>query len=176
LTITYTTGDATDPQGDGLKIIAHVCNDKGKWGSGFVVALSKRDREPEMCYRHWAENTFYKNGDQEVPFTLGQIQLTHYNPRPMEQADYESRTLVANMIAQRGIRHHSSAPRAVDYDAVHSCLEQVAHIAYLNEASVHMPRIGCGLGGGTWDEIEPIIQNTLTACGIPVTVYDLKGA
>jgi hypothetical protein len=28
---------------------------------------------------------------------------------------------------------------------------------------VAMPRIGCGLAGGTWEEIEPIIRDTLSA-------------
>jgi hypothetical protein len=35
-----------------------------------------------------------------------------------------------------------------------------------------MPRIGCGLAGGTWDKIEPLIRETLCAAGVPVTVYD----
>jgi hypothetical protein len=40
-------------------------------------------------------------------------------------------------------------------------------------ASVHMPRIGCGLAGGKWEEIEPIIERTLVAKGMTVVVYDL---
>lgn len=171
--ITYVKGDATDPQGDGLRIIAHICNDEGGWGRGFVVALSKRDREPEMCYRQWAENTFYTTGGPEIPFALGQIQLTSFHPHGGELWPAKSHTLVANMIAQHGIRHSCTAPRAVRYGALRSCLDQLSEVALLNGASVHMPRIGCGLGGGSWDEIEPIIQNTLTDRGVPVTVYDL---
>ena len=34
-----------------------------------------------------------------------------------------------------------------------------------------MPRIGCGLAGGTWKEVEPIVQAALD--GLPVVVYDL---
>jgi hypothetical protein len=45
--IDYRTGDATDPVGEGARIICHVCNDIGGWGRGFVVALSKRWPEPE---------------------------------------------------------------------------------------------------------------------------------
>ncbi|RAJ47078.1 hypothetical protein K353_00279 [Kitasatospora sp. SolWspMP-SS2h] len=40
-------------------------------------------------------------------------------------------------------------------------------------ASVHMPRIGCGLAGGRWERIEPLVTDRLTARGVPVTVYDL---
>ena len=35
-------GDATRPQASGPKIIAHICNDLGGWGKGFVVAISRR--------------------------------------------------------------------------------------------------------------------------------------
>ena len=41
------------------------------------------------------------------------------------------------------------------------------------DASDHMPRIGCGLAGGDWAEIEPMITETLCAAGIEVVVYDL---
>jgi hypothetical protein len=35
-----------------------------------------------------------------------------------------------------------------------------------------MPRIGCGLAGGKWEEIEPIIKETLVKAGLSITVYD----
>jgi hypothetical protein len=35
-----------------------------------------------------------------------------------------------------------------------------------------MPRIGTGLAGGRWPDIEPLITDTLQ--GVPVTVYDLE--
>src|SRR5262245_22379163 len=44
-------GDATAPRVDGPKIIAHVCNDVGGWGAGFVLAVSRRWPEPERAYR-----------------------------------------------------------------------------------------------------------------------------
>ena len=35
-----------------------------------------------------------------------------------------------------------------------------------------MPRIGCGLAGGKWEEIEPIIIRQLCEKDIAVYVYD----
>jgi hypothetical protein len=40
--IQYRIGDATAPTTDGNKFIAHICNDIGGWGKGFVLAISKR--------------------------------------------------------------------------------------------------------------------------------------
>ena len=44
--IRYTVGAATAPPGTDRRIIAHVCNDVGGWGRGFVVALSRRGPRP----------------------------------------------------------------------------------------------------------------------------------
>ena len=41
-----------------------------------------------------------------------------------------------------------------------------------NKIIVHMPRIGCGLAGGSWDRIEPLIVESLTVRGIETFVYD----
>lgn len=44
--INYLKGDATNPEISGNKIIAHICNDVGGWGKGFVVAVSKGGKNP----------------------------------------------------------------------------------------------------------------------------------
>jgi len=67
--ITYVTGDATDvAHVPGKKIIAHVCNDIGRWGKGFVLSVSRRWPEPEKAYRQWCA----AGTDDEWPvFELG---------------------------------------------------------------------------------------------------------
>jgi ATP-dependent helicase HepA len=45
----------------------------------------------------------------------------------------------------------------IRYEAVEECLAKVAETAREVKASVHMPRIGCGLAGGEWSRIEPLI-------------------
>lgn len=152
--ITYTTGDATAPVGDGHKIIVHVCNDIGGWSKGFVMALSKRWQEPEMKYREWAKRSEY--------FVLGAVQFVQTTPD----------TWVANLIGQRDIKKDKDGTPPIRYEAVKEGLVKVATFARRMHASVHMPRIGCGLAGGTWDKMEPIIEETLSNTGVKVTVYD----
>jgi hypothetical protein len=36
-----------------------------------------------------------------------------------------------------------------------------------------MPRIGCGLAGGKWEEVGRIVEEELLNNGVAVTVYDL---
>lgn len=155
LTVRFVKGDATSPQAKGPKLIVHICNDLGGWGKGFVLAISKRWSEPEKAYREW------HRGHAGNDFGLGATQLVQVKPD----------TWVANAVAQRGMRTGSKGP-PIRYDAVRRCLETVASHAERLGASVHMPRIGCGLAGGRWPLIEPIITETLVAKGIAVTIYD----
>jgi O-acetyl-ADP-ribose deacetylase (regulator of RNase III) len=83
----------------------------------------------------------------------------------------EPSTWIANMIGQRGVKRGSSGP-PIRYEAVAACLQQVAAKAQGLGASVHMPRIGCGLAGGKWSKIEPLIEQYLLGNGVAVTVYD----
>ncbi|MFB6716804.1 MULTISPECIES: macro domain-containing protein [unclassified Streptomyces] len=153
--ITYVRGDATTPQGKGVKLIAHVCNDLGGWGKGFVLAVSRRWPEPEKAYRDWHRERASND------FGLGAAQFVQVGPY----------LWVANMVGQRGIRTGSKGV-PVRYEAIDTALGAVADRAVELGASVHMPRIGCGLAGGTWSRIEPLIEKRLLSRGIAVTVYD----
>lgn len=156
--IHYIKGDATRPRGDGKKIICHICNDIGAWGAGFVLAVSKRWKDPEEAYREM----------KPKERVLGLVQLV-----PVEDD-----ITVANMIAQHGISDtrvkgvidiDSQPP--IRYYAVRAALAAVNDVAYKTGATLHMPRIGCGLAGGSWNEIEKIIKDVVS---VDVYVYDLK--
>lgn len=156
-TIQYLKGDATAPQAKGIKIIAHICNDIGGWGKGFVLAISKRWGAPEKEYRNWHRFRSKNN------FALGEIQLVQV----------EKYIYVANIIGQKGIKTGSNGV-PVRYDAIEKALEKLSNETLLLNASVHMPRIGCGLAGGKWEEVEPIIERTLLEKNVEVYVYDFE--
>jgi O-acetyl-ADP-ribose deacetylase (regulator of RNase III) len=154
LQINYVIGDATEPIGKGAKIIVHCANDIGAWGAGFVIALSRRWPQPEAEYRRWAGEQF--------ALPLGAVQYVGVSVG----------LTVANLIGQCGVQGYSSRP-PIRYGAIGDGLANLGRRARLTGESIHMPRIGCGLAGGSWDMIEPIISETLCARDIPVYVYDL---
>jgi O-acetyl-ADP-ribose deacetylase (regulator of RNase III) len=156
--VTYVKGDATKPVGDGPKIIAHICNDSGGWGAGFVKAVSRRWPEPEYSYRRWHRGVM-NDGGYFLP--LGHVQMV----RVSDELE------VANMVAQHGMVSPIN-PHPISYAALGHCLTKVASIAAYG-SSVHMPRIGTGLAQGDWEVIESIINRTLTLRDVDVTVYDL---
>jgi len=157
MAIRYVIGDATAPEGEGPKVIVHVCNDIGGWGRGFVVALSKRWDKPEREYREWHQR------QSTPPFDLGEVLFVQ-----VEEALW-----VASLIGQHGIRSKHGKP-PVRYEAIKEGMGRVAEFARQHGASVHMPRLGCGLAGGKWPNVERIIEEELCRPGIDVTVYDLS--
>ncbi len=155
MTLRFVEGDATRPIGDGTKILLHVCNDRGGWGAGFVVAISRRWKTPERKYREW-----YRSREG---FSLGATQFVQV----------EDSLWVANVIGQEGYKPVNGVP-PVRYDAIAKGLAATRDKARELNASVHMPRIGCGLAGGKWHEVEARIQSELVSHDIDVVVYDYK--
>ena len=151
--INYVKGDATKPVGEGNKIIVHICNDIGAWGAGFVLALSKRWKGPEQGYRYRNDPNKHK---------LGNVQY----------CAVENDIMVANMIAQHNIGPDSEDNPPIRYDALKKCLQDVNRVAQEIQASVHMPRIGCGLAGGDWSKVSKIVEETLEH--VNIYVYDFE--
>jgi len=148
--INYVVGDATEPRGDGNKIICHICNTVGAWGAGFVLALSNKWKEPEEKYLQ-----DHKDGKS----LLGVVNYTKV----------EDDIVVANMIAQEGVNYPDRKDSPIRYEALKTALAWVNEFAIHNQATLHMPRIGCGLAGGQWSEVEKILIEVVT---VNVTVYD----
>lgn len=152
------TGDATYPiRTEGNQVLAHIVNDRGGWGSGFVLALSRRWPQAEKDYRLWAKEGRNRS-EIPTPFQLGEVSISEVGKN----------LSVAHMLAQHGYIGPAN-PMPLSYDALARCLKRVATIAAAQAASIHMPRIGAGRGGGNWSEIKRIIERE--AGHLPVYLY-----
>lgn len=153
--ITYLKGDATKPRGNGNRIIAHIVNDKAsRWGAGFARAMRTKLPAVQDDFTHWA--TLHK-----YLFKLGNARLVKLTEG----------LFVFSMICQHG--YGEAAKPRVRYNALQTCLYELANVARDEQATVHMPRIGCGQAGGRWEIVCELIHDALCRHGISVTVYDL---
>jgi len=154
--IIYVKGDATDPRGNGRRIIVHVVNDRtSNWGGrGFAIAVRRKWKDVQDEFSRWAV------GNRNY-FRLGNI----------HQYELDGTKAIIHMIAQHG--YGISATPRIKYAALEACLNQVADIAVSERATIHMPRIGCGEAGGDWGVVEGLISGTLLNRGLSVYVYDL---
>jgi O-acetyl-ADP-ribose deacetylase (regulator of RNase III) len=156
--IRYLKGDATEPRGEGSRILAFIINDKAlSWGAGFGKAVQGKWPFLREEFAHWARQS-------NSSFSLGEAHSSSIEPE-----------LVAfEMIAQHGYGP-SRTPR-IRYGALEASLRKLADEARRRHASVHMPRIGTGHAGGSWGIIRELVEDIVCSKGIPVTVYDLPGS
>ena len=158
--ITYLKGDATVPllKPDEISVIAHCNNSKGAWGAGFVVPLGKKYPLAKKVYLDFIKET-------PIMERLGKVSYTDCTPN----------ISIANIVGQFDYRPAYKGQRLVDYDAIRKGFQDMMkRFSEIGKPyTVHMPRIGCGLANGKWDEIEKVINETFIENGIDVYVYDL---
>lgn len=129
------------PQG----IIVHGCNSHGVMGAGIALEVKRCFPLVFQVYREEYE----KNG-----LKLGELTFAEVAPFK----------IIVNAITQGDYGHGT---RQVDYEAVVTCFENVLEIAQMIEdetgkkLDIVFPMIGAGLGGGNWNIIEKIIDETI---------------
>jgi hypothetical protein len=146
-------GDATIKQTNYKTYIIHCCNNKRKWGAGFVLALNKQ---------YPLAKTKYMNGSM----ILGSYTI----------ADYDDVKIV-NIIGQDSYGNSSKTGIVyVNYDALKSAFHDIANMIkneilnnktdYMNSSQVNnyekiviqCPRLGCGLAGGNWSIVQSLLS------------------
>lgn len=127
--------------------IVHGCNAQGVMGSGVAVAV--KNTHPKV-YED------YKRIYDTQGLVLGTSYGVIVNPTLM----------VWNAITQN---LYGNGTRMVSYDAIQTCFEQInAHIAQglegvanMQPNELHIPLIGAARGGGNWEIIREIIEQTV---------------
>jgi O-acetyl-ADP-ribose deacetylase (regulator of RNase III) len=146
--------------GDLLKNVSsgHIvsgCNAQGVMGSGFALAIKKM--YPGAYVRYHDE---YKT----FGLTLG----VAYEWKDLNNP--ESNLVIWNAITQQ---YFGLPGRNCSYDAIQACFEQINQDIpkwkYVPQ-EIHIPMIGAGLGGGNWEIIKTIIEQTVD---YPTTVWVL---
>lgn len=147
-------GDALQPRGAGPKLVAHVVPDTNSAWGGNGFASQVRHRFPDV-WTQFRSETF---AQQRAP-ALGEVFIGAIGKD----------VTVAHMVAQRGIG--ASGSQRLRYAALAQCLSEVRAKAQKLGASVHMPRVGTGHGGASWDIVKELIAEELVDKGVATTVY-----
>jgi hypothetical protein len=165
MTLTYHKGDVLQDLPNNVPIvIPHICNNKGGWGAGFVVALSKKWQLPEQKYRLWAKEGAYIVNEIYIPFQLGKSQCVKV----------ENNVFVVNMVGQNSLVS-SENPIPIKYASLVRCMEFVSKICKKlpNTVEIRAPKFGSGLAGGDWDFIEALINEIWVSSDLTVKIYEL---
>lgn len=155
-TITELVGDALEPRGHGVKLVAHVVPDKAApWGGGGFAAQVRR-RFPHV----WSDFRQQAVAGRAAP-ELGSVFISTLN----------ANVQIVHMVAQHGIG--PSSTQRLRFAPLAECLSIVRTSAEKIGATVHMPRIGTGHGGASWEIVKELITDELVDRGIDTTVYQL---
>jgi len=158
----YIEGDLFDhvpTEDDEVVIIAHVCNDIGAWGAGFVVPLGRKYPSARQSFIDMTERN------------LGEVMF-------VPQAD---KIVVANMIGQEGTGPKFEGDKMIPpirYEALKKCLHHVHAMAkgfqqQGKKVRIACPMFGAGLAGGDWDTISQMIFLIWSEQGIETNIYYL---
>jgi O-acetyl-ADP-ribose deacetylase (regulator of RNase III) len=153
--VNFVHGDVLKAQGSETRIICQLVNDQARlWGGGVARSAARAFPKAHQDFSNWIV---------AIPKSkrLGDVHFAQVNEN----------MFIASLVSQQGFGP-SPTPR-IRYAALEKCLEKISRFASSKSASVHMPRLGSGESGGSWDTVHEIVQNALIADGIPVTVYDL---
>lgn len=137
--------------------VAHGCNAQGVMGAGFAARVKKVWPDAFESYKLFC--------DERVD-TTGELHIhDHHDMRTGEHV------VVLNLITQL------FPGRYARLGLIERCLQRLDNYVMLaqenglwgDEDFVMAPRIGCGLGGLTWDKVRPIIDD----CRTPFVIYHL---
>lgn len=151
----FVHGDVLDPRNAGMSVICQMVNDQARtWGGGVSRNAARKYPTAHHDFAAWIISIPRAN-------RLGKV---HF-------AQVGKSIFLASLVSQAGFGP-SPSPR-IRYAALEQCLECVSEFASERSATVHMPRIGAGESGGSWDTVEEIVRDTIVGAGVSVTVYDL---
>lgn len=132
--------------------IVHGCNAQGVMGSG--VALGVKQTYPQAF------------ADYIEVFEAGNLNLGEAFPTAVKPD-----LIIWNAVTQN---LYGKGTRMVSYDAVQTCFQAVNNWItengklVMSPAEVHIPLIGAARGGGNWEIIREIIEQTMD---YPVTLW-----
>jgi O-acetyl-ADP-ribose deacetylase (regulator of RNase III) len=125
-------------------IICHQVNCMGKMGSGLAKSIAEKFPNVEKEYIDYVRS-IQKTKPELLVFLLGQVQFVQIT----------SSLFVANLFGQ--FRYGTDSQKT-EYSALTRCFLKVRKKACELHLPVYIPlHIGCGLAGGDWKVVEPMI-------------------
>lgn len=144
-----------NPVEDHLVIVCHQVNCKGVMGAG--LARQIREKHPDVF-------SLYRDKCLQIAAGIGGLGDVQFCS-VIADAGY----VVANVFGQDG---YGRGKQYTDYDALRKAFEHIA--MGFPTCTIRIPYLmGCGLGGGNWDEVLRIIEETLDSKGIDVEIWQL---
>ena len=141
---------------EGDNLILHVVNNVGKFAKGVAASIARDYPSAKRDYENWMRYSKPELGSISVSFCKrGAWNFS-----------------IVHLLAQGGLPSKNN-PHPCDVDKLAVCLDTVSRLAAGSDVPVtfHIPKLGCGYGGATWDVVEHIVSEHLV--GGEIHVYEV---
>lgn len=128
-------------------IIIHQVNTIGVMGAGIAKAIRNKWPHVYTKYQEAIRVAGIESGHDYHDKMLGVVQFV----------DIDENLCIANLFAQKETGFGER--RVTSYDALDLCFAKIKEERDGRE--LHIPQIGCGLGGGNWNIVQSIIKSHL---------------
>ena len=135
------------------KAIAHGVAPHDHFNQG--LALTLRDNYPSMAkdFRHYCHQSHPKPG--EAWLWAGPEKI------------------IINLMTQEAATDKNAHPGKASIKNVNNALKELRSIIEKEQiSSIAIPKLATGVGGLTWDAVEPLIQNNLGDLKISIIIYE----
>jgi len=159
MSIEYAKGDILDWVGK-VDCIGHQVNCYGVMGGGLALQIASKYPEVLRSYQDFIKDYTYFNKSRRG--LLGICQTTSIG----------GNCWIANLFGQ----YNTGGGVQTDYNALATALSELeAKMLYIGKYKVALPvNLGCGLAGGDWKVVLPIIQKVFEKSEIELTLVEYK--
>ena len=133
--------------------IVHGVNCRGGFGSGLAGQIAEEYPDVRKAYLKVHNNEGHVLGSVTGFYVLENGII--YNEATQDNFGYDGE-------------------KYVSYDAIESCLKELKKKQEWTGRSLGIPRIGCGLAGGSWNVVKAIIEDVFKDSEVKVTVYEYQ--
>lgn len=135
------------------QVLAHGVAPNDPMNQGLALSLHKRYPAMHKDFHHWCHRA-------------------HPEPGTAWLWGGPDGVRIVNLVTQEGGYGHGQRPGKASIKHVSDALRALAKMAtHESFASLALPRVATGVGGLTWEEVWPVIEERLGGLEIPVYVY-----
>lgn len=150
--ISYKKGDILKALEDGeIEVFGHGTNCVNKFGSGIAGQIKKKYPGVKKEFHEAHE--------------MGMDNLGFCIPIGIHDG------VIVNCYTQKECGYDGA--RYCDYEAIYRCLYDLkTYCEIRDKTKLGLPRIGCGLAGGSWAVVKAMIEDVFENTDLEVTVYE----
>lgn len=138
----------------GAQMIAHSLAANDPMNQGLALSLHQKYPSMHKDFHHWCHVSHPEPGSAWMWGGAGGVR-------------------VLNLITQQGGYGHGAKPGKATLKSVRDSLKQLVKIVEKESVkSLALPKVATGVGGLSWEDVLPIIEERLGGLSIPIYIYN----